>query len=81
MRRSALGQQIRGLATTSTEREIDAAFATATQVRAGAMLVGTEAFYTLRREQLVTLATRAALPTIYGQREFMSTGGADELCH
>jgi hypothetical protein len=31
--------------------------------------------YAGRREQLVTLATRAALPTIYGQREFMSAGG------
>jgi putative tryptophan/tyrosine transport system substrate-binding protein len=70
----ALGQQIEVLRA-STEREIDAAFATATQVRAGAMLVGISFFYTLRREQLVTLAARAALPTIYGQREFMSAGG------
>jgi putative ABC transport system substrate-binding protein len=59
----------------STEGEIDAAFATATQLRAGAMLVGVSFFYTLRREQLVALAARAALPTIYGQREFMSAGG------
>ncbi|MFZ2141307.1 MAG: ABC transporter substrate-binding protein [Xanthobacteraceae bacterium] len=70
----ALGQQIEVLRA-STEREIDAAFATATQVRAGAMLVDISFFYTLRREQLVTLAARAALPTIYGQREFMSAGG------
>jgi ABC-type uncharacterized transport system substrate-binding protein len=70
----ALGQQIEVLRA-STEREIDAAFATAAQVRAGAMLVGISFFYTLRREQLVTLAARAALPTIYGQREFMSAGG------
>src|SRR5262249_59035712 len=59
----------------STESEIDAAFATATQLRAGGMLVGVSFFYTLRREQLVALAARAALPTIYGQREFMSAGG------
>jgi putative ABC transport system substrate-binding protein len=32
-------------------------------------------FYTIRREQLVALAARAALPTIYGQREFMPIGG------
>jgi putative tryptophan/tyrosine transport system substrate-binding protein len=39
------------------------------------MLVGISFFYTIRREQLVTLAARAALPTIYGQREFLSVGG------
>jgi putative ABC transport system substrate-binding protein len=70
----ALGQQIQVLRA-STEREIDAAFATAVQLRAGGMLVGVSFFYTIRREQLVTLAGRAALPTIYGQREFMSAGG------
>jgi putative ABC transport system substrate-binding protein len=70
----ALGQQIEVLRA-STEREIDAAFPMAAQVKATAMLVGISFFYTLQREQLVKLATRAALPTIYGQREFMSAGG------
>jgi putative ABC transport system substrate-binding protein len=70
----ALGQQIQVLRA-STEREIDAAFATAVQLRAGGMLVGVSFSYTIRREQLVTLAARAALPTMYGQREFMSAGG------
>ena len=70
----ALGQEIQVLRA-STEREIDAAFATAVQLRAGGMLVGVSFFYTIQREQLVTLAARAALPTIYGQREFMSAGG------
>jgi putative ABC transport system substrate-binding protein len=69
-----IGQQIQVLRA-SSEREIDSAFATAVQLRAGAMLVGVNFFYTIRREQLVTLAARAALPTIYGQREFMSVGG------
>jgi putative ABC transport system substrate-binding protein len=70
----ALGQEIQVLRA-STEREVDAAFATAVQLRAGGMLVGVSFFYTIQREQLVTLAARAALPTIYGQREFMSAGG------
>jgi putative tryptophan/tyrosine transport system substrate-binding protein len=70
----AVGQQIQILRA-STEHEIDAAFATATQLRASAMLVGISFFYTIRREQLVTLAARAAIPTIYGQREFLSVGG------
>jgi putative tryptophan/tyrosine transport system substrate-binding protein len=59
----------------SNEREIDAAFATAAEQRASAMLVGTGFFFTTRREQLVALAARHALPTIYGQREFMTAGG------
>jgi putative ABC transport system substrate-binding protein len=70
----AVGQDIH-LLRASSEREIDAAFATAGELRAGAMLVGVSFFYTIRREQLVALAARAALPTIYGQREFISAGG------
>jgi hypothetical protein len=59
----------------STEREIDAALATAGELRAGAMLVGISFFYTLRRAQIVALAAQHALPTMYGQREFVSAGG------
>jgi putative tryptophan/tyrosine transport system substrate-binding protein len=70
----AVGQQIQVLRA-STEREIDAAFATAARLGAGAMLVGISFFYTIRREQLVSLAAQSALPMIYGQREFMSAGG------
>ena len=70
----ALGQEIQVLRA-STEREIDAAFARAVQLRVGGMLVGVSFFYTIQREQLVALAGRAALPTIYGQREFMAAGG------
>jgi putative ABC transport system substrate-binding protein len=39
------------------------------------MLVGVSFFYTIRRQQLASLAAQASLPTIYGQREFMSAGG------
>jgi ABC-type uncharacterized transport system substrate-binding protein len=39
------------------------------------MLVGTSFLYIVRREQIVALAEGAALPTIYGQREYMSAGG------
>jgi putative tryptophan/tyrosine transport system substrate-binding protein len=56
----AVRQQIHVLRA-STEREIDAAFTTSKELQAGAMLVGK--------------AARAALPTIYAQREFMSAGG------
>jgi putative ABC transport system substrate-binding protein len=70
----SVGQQIHVIRA-STEREIDAAFAKAQELKAGAMIVGISFLYTVRREQLVALAARTALPTIYGQREFMSAGG------
>jgi putative ABC transport system substrate-binding protein len=70
----AVGQELHVMRA-STEREIDDAFTTAARLRAGAMLVGVNFFYTLRREQIVAQAARLALPTIYGQREFMSAGG------
>jgi putative ABC transport system substrate-binding protein len=69
-----IGQQIHVLRA-NTEREIDAAFATAKEVRASAMMVGPSTFFTVRRDQIVGLAARDALPTIYGQREFMAAGG------
>jgi len=70
----AVGQQIHILRA-NTEREIDAAFDTAKKVRASAMMVGPSTFFTLRRDQIVGLAARDALPTIYGQREFVTAGG------
>jgi putative ABC transport system substrate-binding protein len=70
----AIGQQIHVLRA-NTEREIDAAFDTAKEVRAGAMMVGPSTFFTVRRDQIVGLAARNALPTIYGQREFIGAGG------
>jgi putative ABC transport system substrate-binding protein len=70
----ALGQQIHVLRA-NTEREIDAAFDTAKEVRASAMMIGPSTFFTVRRDQIVGLAARDAVPTIYGQREFMAAGG------
>jgi putative ABC transport system substrate-binding protein len=58
-----------------TEDEIDAAFATLAQARAGALIVSADAFFNTRREQLVTLAARSAVPAIYEWREFAAAGG------
>jgi putative ABC transport system substrate-binding protein len=59
----------------STESEIDAAFATLVQPRAGALLVGADPFFLTQREQLVALASRHAVPAIYSLRDFAASGG------
>jgi putative tryptophan/tyrosine transport system substrate-binding protein len=59
----------------STEDEIDAAFASLAQSRIGALFVSNEYFLTSQMTQLVALADRYAIPTVYGIREFVSAGG------
>jgi putative ABC transport system substrate-binding protein len=59
----------------SSERELDAAFATLVQQRIGALLVGADPFFTTRREQLVALAARHAVPAMYSLRDFVAGGG------
>src|SRR5262245_39310150 len=59
----------------SSEREIDTAFATLVQLRAGALVIGTDALFNSRSEQLAALAVRHAVPAIYQYREFVSAGG------
>jgi ABC-type uncharacterized transport system substrate-binding protein len=59
----------------STEGEIDAAFASLAELQAGGLLVGGNPFFDNRREQLVTLAARHAIPVIYSEREFTAAGG------
>jgi putative tryptophan/tyrosine transport system substrate-binding protein len=58
-----------------SDRDIEAAFASAVQRGAGAMLIGTGAFLTSKRHELVTLEARHALPTMYGGRESVEAGG------
>jgi putative ABC transport system substrate-binding protein len=59
----------------ATESEIGTAFASLVQLRAGALLVGNDPFFFSRREALVALASRHAVPAIYEWREFPELGG------
>jgi len=59
----------------SSESEIDAAFASLVQLHAGALVVGADPFLSGRREQIVALASRRAVPSIYAWREFAASGG------
>jgi ABC-type uncharacterized transport system substrate-binding protein len=68
------GQQIHIL-NASTEGEIDIAFASLVQLRAGAVLIVTDTFFTGWRDQLVALAARYAIPAIYDIRDFAAAGG------
>ena len=71
----SLGRQLH-VVDARTEIEIDAGFDTLVQFRAGSLVVANDLFFDdTRREQLVALAARYALPTIYGQREFAIDGG------
>jgi hypothetical protein len=62
-----------------TEGEIDAAFASLVQLRAGALVVDPDGFFTSRREQLVALASRHVVPAIYAHRQFVAGGGLTHL--
>jgi putative tryptophan/tyrosine transport system substrate-binding protein len=59
----------------SSESEIDAAFATLAERGARALLIGPAPFFLTRREQLVALASREAIPVIYDVRDFVTSGG------
>jgi putative tryptophan/tyrosine transport system substrate-binding protein len=79
LRDVASAGQARGLQTqifnASTSREINAAFAEFTRERPDALYVGGDAFFQVRRAQLVNLAARHAVPATYGGREFVLAGG------
>jgi putative ABC transport system substrate-binding protein len=59
----------------STERDFDGVFAKLIQLRAGGLVIGGDAFFTSRPEQLAALTVRHAVPTIYQYREFAVAGG------
>jgi len=58
-----------------TDREIDTAFVSLVQERIGALLVGNDVLFNNRIEQVIALAARHAIPTMYLSREFAAAGG------
>jgi putative ABC transport system substrate-binding protein len=71
---SAIGQQI-DVFNAATSREIETAFAALVQNRTDALVVGAEPLFIDRRVQIVILAARHLLPTVYFLREFVEIGG------
>ena len=69
-----LGHQLLALNAQSVG-EIDAAFATIVESRAGALLIGNSILFNNRRRQLAALAARHGVPAIGGVREFVLAGG------
>jgi putative tryptophan/tyrosine transport system substrate-binding protein len=70
----AVGWRIHILQAT-TAIEIDAAFMTLVQQRAGALIVSPDAFFGSRRNQITTLAAYHRIPTIYSTRAFVEADG------
>ena len=65
--------------TASSESEIDVAFDTMVQQRAGGLFVGSDPFFTTCREQLIALAARHAIPAMHDDRYFATAGGLTRL--
>jgi putative ABC transport system substrate-binding protein len=59
----------------SSESEIDTAFASLVQLQAGALIVSPDVLFDGRKERVVALASRAAVPAMYGWRGFVAVGG------
>jgi putative ABC transport system substrate-binding protein len=69
-----LGLQVQ-VVEASTEAELDKAFAAVAQRRAGGLVIGADAFFNTRTEQLAALSIRHHVPTVFQYREFAMSGG------
>jgi putative tryptophan/tyrosine transport system substrate-binding protein len=59
----------------SSDRDFDTTFAKLHELRAGALVIGADAFFNTRSAQLAALALRHAVPAAYQYREFTAAGG------
>jgi putative tryptophan/tyrosine transport system substrate-binding protein len=71
---SSLGLELK-IVQAQNDEEIDAVFASLPGMRVGALVIGTDPFFTSRAEKLGATSLRAALPAIYQYREFAAAGG------
>ena len=71
---NAIGRRLEVLKA-STERDLEAAFTTMVRRQAGALIVMPDPLFFVRRAQLIALAARYAVPTLYPIREFAENGG------
>jgi putative ABC transport system substrate-binding protein len=69
-----LGRQIY-LLKVSSEDDFERAFDTLVSMKIGALLVSADPFFNSRRDKIVALATRYAIPTIYEFRQYVEAGG------
>ena len=74
MAASTLGLRVRILHA-RTEGEIETVFTSLSQMQLGGLVIGANAFFFSRRDQLVGLATRYSIPTVYPWREAVVAGG------
>jgi putative ABC transport system substrate-binding protein len=63
------------IAHASNDQEIDSAFATLSTQQIGAVMVGSDPYYLSRREKIIALAARYAIPAFYELRDFVDDGG------
>jgi putative ABC transport system substrate-binding protein len=71
---NAVGQQIQ-VVNASTESDFETAIANVVQQGAGALFVGADPLFTDRRDKLIAVIARYAIPAIYSFREFTAAGG------
>jgi len=70
----AIGQRLDVLRA-ATDRELEMAFETIAQHRIPALLVASDPFFNTRRDKLAVLAAHAAVPAMYGFRDYVVAGG------
>jgi ABC-type uncharacterized transport system substrate-binding protein len=70
----SLGLQLVVL-TLGSEREFESAFVSLAQRRVDALIAGGDALFLGRRQQIIALAARHAIPAVYDLREYVADGG------
>jgi putative ABC transport system substrate-binding protein len=70
----AVGRQVHFLYA-SSERDLDTALDALARLRAGALIVASDPFFSGQRDHIIALVARYAIPAIYEQREFAAAGG------